>query len=63
MLVLSDGYLAHGDCASVQYSGVGGREPRSRPPLSPRRSRPRWPPGADSRSRNSAPPRPPPSST
>ncbi|MDF3849498.1 methylaspartate ammonia-lyase [Achromobacter denitrificans] len=28
MLVLSDGYVAMGDCASVQYSGVGGREPR-----------------------------------
>lgn len=28
MLVLSDGYVAIGDCASVQYSGVGGREPR-----------------------------------
>jgi len=28
MLVLSDGYVAVGDCASVQYSGVGGREPR-----------------------------------
>ncbi|MFK0092182.1 methylaspartate ammonia-lyase [Pseudomonas sp. NPDC090592] len=28
MLVLSDGYIAHGDCASVQYTGVGGREPR-----------------------------------
>jgi len=28
MLVLEDGYVALGDCASVQYSGVGGREPR-----------------------------------
>ncbi|WP_111719030.1 methylaspartate ammonia-lyase [Homoserinimonas sp. OAct 916] len=28
MLVLSDGYVAVGDCVSVQYSGVGGREPR-----------------------------------
>ncbi|WP_404287756.1 methylaspartate ammonia-lyase [Glutamicibacter arilaitensis] len=28
MLVLDDGYIATGDCASVQYSGVGGREPR-----------------------------------
>ena len=28
MLVLDDGYVAVGDCASVQYSGVGGREPR-----------------------------------
>ncbi|MFK0007689.1 methylaspartate ammonia-lyase [Paenarthrobacter sp. NPDC090520] len=27
-LVLDDGYIATGDCASVQYSGVGGREPR-----------------------------------
>jgi methylaspartate ammonia-lyase len=30
LLVLSDGYVAHGDCVSVQYSGVGGREPRLR---------------------------------
>ncbi|WP_316398946.1 methylaspartate ammonia-lyase [Bradyrhizobium sp. 33ap4] len=28
MLVLSDGYIAKGDCASVQYTGAGGREPR-----------------------------------
>lgn len=28
MLILDDGYIATGDCASVQYSGVGGREPR-----------------------------------
>ena len=28
MLLLSDGHIAHGDCVSVQYSGVGGREPR-----------------------------------
>jgi methylaspartate ammonia-lyase len=27
LLVLSDGQLAHGDCVSVQYAGVGGREP------------------------------------
>src|SRR5689334_2975605 len=27
-LILDDGYIAHGDCASVQYTGVGGREPR-----------------------------------
>jgi methylaspartate ammonia-lyase len=27
MLVLGDGQVAHGDCASVQYSGVGGRDP------------------------------------
>ena len=27
MLRLSDGYIAHGDCVAVQYSGVGGREP------------------------------------
>ncbi|HJZ36639.1 MAG TPA: methylaspartate ammonia-lyase [Solirubrobacterales bacterium] len=26
-LRLSDGFLAHGDCVSVQYGGVGGREP------------------------------------
>lgn len=28
MLVLEDGYVATGDCASVQYSGLAGREPR-----------------------------------
>lgn len=28
MIVLDDGYVAVGDCASVQYSGVGGRDPR-----------------------------------
>ena len=28
LLRLSDGYVAHGDCVSVQYAGVGGREPR-----------------------------------
>ncbi|MCP3720986.1 methylaspartate ammonia-lyase [Paraburkholderia sp. CNPSo 3281] len=28
MFLLSDGYIAKGDCASVQYTGVGGREPR-----------------------------------
>lgn len=27
-LILDDGYIAYGDCASVQYTGVGGREPR-----------------------------------
>jgi len=27
MLVLEDGQLAHGDCAAVQYSGAGGRDP------------------------------------
>jgi methylaspartate ammonia-lyase len=27
LLVLSDGQIAHGDCVSVQYAGVGGREP------------------------------------
>jgi len=27
MLRLSDGYVAHGDCVAVQYSGVGGRDP------------------------------------
>jgi methylaspartate ammonia-lyase len=31
LLVLSDGHVAHGDCVSVQYGGVGGREPRLRP--------------------------------
>jgi methylaspartate ammonia-lyase len=31
LLVLSDGHIAHGDCVSVQYSGVGGREPRLDP--------------------------------
>lgn len=32
LLVLSDGYIATGDCASVQYSGVGGRQPRFHAP-------------------------------
>ena len=32
LLILSDGYVATGDCASVQYSGVGGREPRFHAP-------------------------------
>lgn len=27
MLILSDGQIAFGDCAAVQYSGVGGRDP------------------------------------
>jgi len=27
MLILDDGQVAHGDCAVVQYSGVGGRDP------------------------------------
>lgn len=27
LLLLSDGQIAHGDCAAVQYSGVGGRDP------------------------------------
>ena len=27
MLVLENGLLAHGDCAAVQYSGAGGRDP------------------------------------
>ena len=27
MLRLEDGQVAFGDCAAVQYSGVGGREP------------------------------------
>jgi len=27
LLRLDDGYVAHGDCVSVQYSGVGGRDP------------------------------------
>ncbi len=27
LLVLEDGQIAHGDCAAVQYSGVGGRDP------------------------------------
>jgi methylaspartate ammonia-lyase len=27
LLVLDDGYVAHGDCAAVQYSGAGGRDP------------------------------------
>jgi methylaspartate ammonia-lyase len=29
-LILDDGYIAVGDCASVQYVGVSGREPRFR---------------------------------
>ncbi|MEG1548649.1 MAG: methylaspartate ammonia-lyase [Clostridia bacterium] len=27
LLVLDDGQIAHGDCAAVQYSGAGGRDP------------------------------------
>ncbi|HML49720.1 MAG TPA: methylaspartate ammonia-lyase, partial [Clostridia bacterium] len=27
LIELSDGQIAHGDCAAVQYSGVGGRDP------------------------------------
>lgn len=27
MLLLEDGQIAHGDCAAVQYSGAGGRDP------------------------------------
>src|SRR4051794_36327824 len=27
LLMLSDGHVAHGDAVSVQYGGVGGREP------------------------------------
>lgn len=27
MLILSDGQIAYGDCAAVQYSGTGGRDP------------------------------------
>lgn len=27
MLILEDGTVAHGDCAAVQYSGTGGRDP------------------------------------
>lgn len=27
MLILEDGSVAHGDCAAVQYSGTGGRDP------------------------------------
>ena len=27
LLVLDDGQVAHGDCAAVQYSGAGGRDP------------------------------------
>ena len=29
MLLLEDGSVAHGDCAAVQYSGAGGRDPSS----------------------------------
>ena len=27
MLILEDGQIAYGDCAAVQYSGAGGRDP------------------------------------
>lgn len=27
LLLLDDGQVAHGDCAAVQYSGIGGRDP------------------------------------
>lgn len=27
LLILEDGQVAHGDCAAVQYSGAGGRDP------------------------------------
>ena len=27
MLILEDGQIAWGDCAAVQYSGAGGRDP------------------------------------
>ena len=27
MIVLEDGQIAYGDCAAVQYSGAGGRDP------------------------------------
>ncbi len=27
LLVLEDGQIAHGDCAAIQYSGAGGRDP------------------------------------
>ena len=27
MIVLEDGQVAYGDCAAVQYSGAGGRDP------------------------------------
>lgn len=27
LLLLDDGQVAHGDCAAVQYSAVGGRDP------------------------------------
>ncbi|MBZ4646092.1 MAG: methylaspartate ammonia-lyase [Clostridiales bacterium] len=27
MIILEDGQVAHGDCAAVQYSGAGGRDP------------------------------------
>ena len=30
LLILEDDQVAMGDCASVQYSGVGGRDPLSR---------------------------------
>lgn len=34
MLVLEDGQIATGDCAAVQYSGAGGRDPCSWPRIS-----------------------------
>ena len=36
MLVLEDGQIAYGDCAAVQYSGAGGRDPLSAGPFSRR---------------------------
>ena len=27
MIILEDGQIAYGDCAAVQYSGAGGRDP------------------------------------
>lgn len=27
LFILEDGQIAHGDCAAVQYSGAGGRDP------------------------------------
>ena len=27
MIILEDGQVAYGDCAAVQYSGAGGRDP------------------------------------
>ncbi len=46
MLVLEDGQVAYGDCAAVQYSGAGGRDPlflaEDFIPVIEREIKPRW---------------------